>query len=95
MAKLSENEKIQLIYNAIKKVTPEKLLNEFNVGTSIINDLALDSIEIMDLLIEIQDQVNEKYHINDNANVDRLLSYLFSENDDLSVGSLCEFIDNL
>lgn len=95
MVKLSENEKIQLIYNTIEKVSPEKLLDKLDLKTSIINDLALDSIEIMDVLIEIQDQVSKKYHVNDNTNIDRLISYLFSESNDLSVSSLCKFIDNL
>ena len=89
MLELSEREKIQLVHDVIEKVAPEKLLEEFNLDTSIINDLALDSIEIMDVLIELQEHVSKKRHTTKiDTNVDSLLSYLFAKSDDLSVKSL-------
>lgn len=95
MSKDALDDKVHIIYEGIKKIAPEKISGYITIETSITNEIALDSIEIMDLLILIQEEV-KKRNINDNdVNIDNLLSYLFSQSDNLTVKSLCDFMEKL
>lgn len=94
MKYLTKGEKIKIIEEGIRKVAPEKMICEINDKTSITNDLCLDSIQIMDLLIEIKSIVNSRCE-KEEDNMDKLLGFLFEENDDLLTESLCEFIDKI
>ena len=62
--------------------------------TSITNDLVLDSIEIMDLLIKIREEMQSAEE-QEAIDIDRLLIYLFAESEDVLVKSICDFIDEL
>jgi hypothetical protein len=95
MGKYALNDKVNIIYEEIKKIAPEKISGIITLETSITNEIALDSIEIMDLLISIQEEVKKRSMDDSDVNIDRLLSYLLSENDDLTVKSLCDFMEEL
>lgn len=95
MSKYMLDDKVNIIYEKIKKIAPEKISGNITLDTSITNEIALDSIEIMDLLISIQEEVKKRSMNGSDINVDRLLSYLFAENDDLTVKSLCDFMEKL
>lgn len=91
----TEKEKIDIICEEIKKIAPEKVTGELTLETSITNEIALDSIEIMDLLIGIQEEVKKRGTNQGEINYDNMLSYLFAENDDLTIKSICNFIDKM
>lgn len=74
---------------------PEKITGKLTLETSLTNEIALDSIEIMDLLIGIQEEVKKQSINQKEVNFDELLAYLFAENDDLTIRSLCNFIDKM
>lgn len=94
--RLTTEEKIKIIYKSLEEVASEKILDKIDLHTSITDDLALDSIEIMDLLLQIREDV-AKYdeRPEEDVDIDRLLLYLFSGNEDITVESLCTFIDGL
>lgn len=95
MSKLTMSEKLSLISEKIRIISPEKVSGEITLETSLTNEISLDSIEIMDLLISIQEEMKKQDVNRNESNIDKLLSYLFTENDDLTVQSLCEFMDKL
>ena len=95
MGCLTQCEKIKIIEDGIRKVAEEKMIGQLDLKTSITNDLRLDSIEIMDLLIEVRSVVSSIYKKTETENMDSLLEFLFAESDDLLVESLCKFIDKI
>lgn len=93
---LTTEQKMQIIYKSLEEVASDKLLGEIDLQTSITEDLSLDSIEIMDLLLQIRDNATKNDEApEEDVDMDRLLLYLFSGNEDITVKSLCVFIDGL
>ena len=76
------------------EVAPDKVIDEITMETSITNDLVLDSIEIMDLLIKIREEMQSAEE-QEAIDIDRLLIYLFAESEDVLVKSICDFMDEL
>lgn len=97
MIKSSKVKKLEIINKCLKEVVPNKVTEDVNEETSITLDLALDSIEIMDLLLKIREKV--LIHGNEEdaeVDIDRLLGYLFNSADgDVKVQSLYAYIDEI
>lgn len=50
-------EKLSIINVSLKDVVPDKMVGDVTFETSITEDLALDSIEIMDVLLKIRENL--------------------------------------
>ena len=57
MKKYTSEEKLKIVQKSLLEVAPDKVIDEITMETSITNDLVLDSIEIMDLLIKIREEM--------------------------------------
>lgn len=93
----SKTEKLDMVITSLKDVVNYKITGNITFETSITEELALDSIEIIDVLLKIREKVrDDKLNTNEEVNIDELLSYLFDHGDgDITVLSLCNFIDGL
>jgi len=89
--------KLSIINASLKDVVPYKMVGDATLETSITEELALDSIEIIDLLLKIREKLTSaEGNIKEDINIDQLLSYLFNTGDgEITVQSLCNFIDEL
>lgn len=94
MKKYTSEEKLKIVQKSLLEVAPDKVIDEITMETSITNDLVLDSIEIMDLLIKIREEMQSAEE-QEAIDIDRLLIYLFAESEDVLVKSICDFMDEL
>ena len=94
MKKYTSEEKLKIVQKCLLEVAPDKVIDEITMETSITNDLVLDSIEIMDLLIKIREEMQSAEE-QEAIDIDRLLIYLFAESEDVLVKSICDFMDEL
>lgn len=94
MKKYSLEEKLKIVQESLLEVAPDKVIDEITMETSITNDLVLDSIEIMDLLIRIREEMQSENE-QEEVDIDRLLIYLFAESEDVLVKSICDFMDEI
>jgi acyl carrier protein len=53
--KYSEEEVYQKLIKIIREVAPLKVVGEITLNTSLVEDFAFDSIDMMDLLLKIQE----------------------------------------
>lgn len=95
MKKYNNTEKLNIIRECLKKVSPNKQIDEISLKTSITNDLGLDSIEIMDLLLKIREKLvsEDENIIKKNIDIEKLLVFLFADTDDIYMKSIFDFID--
>ena len=94
MKKYTSEEKLKIVQKSLLEVAPDKVIDEITMETSITNDLVLDSIEIMDLLIKIREEMQSAEE-QEAIDIDRLLIYLFAESEDVLVKSISDFMDEL
>ena len=94
MKKYTSEEKLKIVQKSLLEVAPDQVIDEITMETSITNDLVLDSIEIMDLLIKIREEMQSAEE-QEAIDIDRLLIYLFAESEDVLVKSICDFMDEL
>jgi hypothetical protein len=90
-------EKLSIINVSLKDVVPAKMVGDVTFETSITEDLALDSIEIMDVLLKIREKLTStESDVEEDIDIDKFLIYLFNAGDrGITVQSLCDFIDEL
>lgn len=94
--RFSEEDKLRIINESITDVVPDKMIHSVNFETSITEDLALDSIEIMDVLLKLREKFTMDDKMIEGIDIDRLLNYLFKTGyGDITVRSLSNFIDEI
>lgn len=95
MKSYTNEEIFNIIEQILKEVAPLKVNGELNMDTSITDDFAFDSIDIMDTLIKLREKFmsdNEKCL---NYDVDKLISSMFDGENELTMKNLCKIIDEI
>lgn len=87
--------KLNIIIEKIKQVAPHKVIESITLDTSLTEEIALDSIELMDLLLLVKEDLIEKERTDDGIDIERMILYLFAGDNDITVSTLCEFIDEM
>lgn len=92
--KNNHEETLKLVNSILKEIVPSKVTEDVTLDTAINGELALDSVELMDVLLNIRDEISRK---KEDVDVDKLLEFLFKagEGDAITVEALCSLIEEL
>ncbi|WP_315067812.1 hypothetical protein [uncultured Clostridium sp.] len=92
--KYNGEEILSMLNEIFKEVVPEKVTKDITLETLITEDLALDSVEIMDILLKIRQKLTSD---GSTIDMDKLLNFLViaGEGQAISVQSLCNLVDEL
>lgn len=90
----NHEETLKLVNSILKETVPVKVTEDVTLDTAINGELALDSVELMDVLLNVRDEISKK---NEDVDVDKLLGFLFKagEGDAITVEALCNLIEEL
>lgn len=90
----NHEETLKLVNSILKETVPAKVTEDVTLDTAINGELALDSVELMDVLLNVRDEISKK---NEDVDVDKLLGFLFKagEGDAITVEALCNLIEEL
>lgn len=92
---LNSMETLRMVNEILKEVVPTKVVEAVTLDTSLNEELAIDSIEMMDVLIKIRETLTEKLHIEGEFNTDRIFEFLLKcqNGESITVRSLCNLVE--
>lgn len=90
--KLTEKEVFEELKEILREVAPLKIVNEITPESSLVDDFAFDSIDIMDTLLKIQERFFKQNK--EPIDVDKFLKEAYSGDNPkaMPVKTICEFI---
>lgn len=89
-------ETLSLVNEILKEVVPAKVAEEVTLDTSLNEDLAINSIETMDILIKMREKLSQAHHMNEeDFDTDKVFGFLSQcgNGDSITVRSLCNLIE--
>lgn len=88
-------ETLSMVNEILKEVVPTKVVETVTLDTSLNEELAIDSIEMMDVLIKIRETLTEKLQIEEEFDTDKIFEFLLmcQNGESITVQSLCNLIE--
>lgn len=94
---MNDNEVLEIISQIIRDVAPEKAVGDLTPQTSLRDVLAIDSVELMDMLIQMREMTGGDESEESAEAAAPVFAYLdkWNNGDDVTVASLCQLYREL